>query len=94
MAPGLSSGWERQFPSLARELGEGGEWGAREGSSALGGKVSEIRGLSAPGGHPFALQVVVLELLIIGLLVSHNTIGSYFITLTQLTPTVVLITRK
>lgn len=46
------------------------------------------------GGHPFALQVVVLELLIIGLLVSHNTIDSYFITLTQLTPTVVLITRK
>ena len=56
----------------------------------MGGKVSGIRGLSALGGHPFAQQVVVLELFIIGLLVSHKTIGSYFITLTQLTVVLIL----
>lgn len=56
---------------------------SREGHSALGGKASRTRGLSALGGSPSAPQIaVILELYIIGPQVSCKTVGSYFITLT------------
>lgn len=76
------------------ELARGGSWGwgcVREGNSALGGEASGVRAPSALGGLPTALPVVVvLVLFLIGVPVSCKTGGRRFITLTQLTPAVVL----
>lgn len=64
--------------------------GRLEKETARGGEASRVRGLSALDSLPCAKQIVVeLVFSTIGALISRKTVGSRFVTFTQLSLTVV-----